>query len=85
MGRVQRLRDVALEGRGGDEVLVDPALVGDVGEKRVEQRQVGAGLDLQVQHVVLAGLDFAGIDRHRAARIDDDDLGAACACPGPCG
>ena len=58
-----------------DEVLVVPALVDHVGEQRVEQRDVGAGLDVQVQHVVLAG-DLLG-DRHRgrAARVDDDDLG----------
>ena len=53
--------------------LVDPALVGDVGEDRVEQREVGAGVDGEVEDVVLARLDLAGVDRHRPARIDDDD------------
>ena len=66
---------VEVLGRGGDERLVDPALVGDVGEERIEEREVGAGVDSEVQHVVLAGLDLAGIDRHGAPRIDDDDPG----------
>jgi hypothetical protein len=65
---------VTLEGGVGDEVLVDPALVGDVREQRVEQGQVGAGLDRQVQHVLLARFYVAGIDRHRVARVDDDHL-----------
>ena len=65
------LRDIALEGRVGDEVLVDPALVDDVGEERIEQREVGAGVDRQVQDIVLARFHFAGIDRDRAARIDE--------------
>ena len=26
-----------------------------------------------MQHVVLAGLDLAGVDRHGAPRVDDDD------------
>ena len=64
---------VEVVGRGGDERLVGPALVGDVGEPGVEQREVGARVDREVQHVVLAGFDLAGIDRHGAPRIDDDD------------
>ena len=66
-------RLVEVVGRGGDEVLIDPALIGDVGEERVEQREVGAGIDREMQHAVLARLRLAGIDRDRAARIDDDD------------
>ena len=67
----QRLVEVL--GRGADEGLVQPALLGDVGEDRVEQHQVGAGLDGEVQDAVLAGLDLARSDRRGAARIDDDD------------
>ena len=37
-------------------VLIDPALVDDVGEEGVEQSQIRAGVDLQVQDVVLSGL-----------------------------
>ena len=64
---------VEVLGRGGDEGLVGPALVGDVGQPGVEQDEVGAGIDREMHDVVLAGLDFAGIDRDRAARVDDDD------------
>ena len=69
-------RLVEVVGRGGDEGLVGPALLGDVGEPGVEQREIGAGIDGKMHHVVLAGLDLAGIDRHGAARIDDDDAAA---------
>ena len=48
-------------------------LLGDVGQQRVEQREVGAGVDREVQDVVLAGLGLAGVDGHGAARVDDDD------------
>ena len=54
-------------------VLVDPALVGDVGEPGVEERQVRSRIDRKVHHAVLAGLDLAGVDRHRAPRVDEDD------------
>ena len=64
-------RDVALEGGGGDEVGVHPALVGDVGEERVEQRKVSARGDLKMHDVVSARDFLAGVDRHGAARIDD--------------
>ena len=47
--------------------------VGDVGEPGVEQREIGAGIDRKMHDAILAGFDLAGIDRHRAARIDDDD------------
>jgi hypothetical protein len=50
-------------------------LVGDVGEHRVEEREVGAGVDGEVQHVVGAGRGLAGVDRHSPARIGDDDPG----------
>ena len=53
----------------------DPALVGDVGEDGVEQRQVGAGIDGQMKHVLLARLNLAGVDGHRSPRIDEDDAG----------
>ena len=66
-------RLVEVLGRCGDERLVGPALVGDVGEPGVEQRKIGPGIDGKMHHAVLAGFDLAGIDRHRAARIDDDD------------
>ena len=42
-------------------------------EQRVEQRQVGARLDRQVQHVLRARLGLAGGDGGCAARIDEDD------------
>ena len=67
----QRLGEAA--GRGVDEGLVEPALVRDVGEHRVEEREVGAGVDREVQHVLLAGRDLAGVDGHGAPRVDDDD------------
>ena len=75
MSFVQSLCNIALEGRFGNEVLVDPALISDVGEQCVEQSQVGARLDRQIQHVVLASFHLAGVDRHGAAGIDDNNLG----------
>ena len=70
---VGRHRLVEVVGRGGDEVLVGPALLGDVSEPGVEQREVGSGIDRQMHHVVLAGFDFAGVDRHGSAGIDEND------------
>ena len=64
--------------------LSDPTLVGDVGEPCVEEREVGARIDGQVEHLVLAGFDLAGVDRHRAPRIDEDDPRGGCASPGSC-
>ena len=46
-GAVGRERLVEPAGVGGDEVAVEPALVGDVGQQRVEQHEVGAGVDLR--------------------------------------
>ena len=60
-----------------DEGLVGPSLVGDVSQPRIEQREIGAGVDGKVHHAVLAGLDLAGIDGHRTARVDDDDTARA--------
>ncbi len=56
-----------------DELVVVPALLDDVGEERVEQRDVGAGLDVEVQDVVLAGDLLCDRYRRRAPRIDEDD------------
>ncbi len=64
---------VEILGRGGDEGLVGPALVRDVGEPGVEQREVGARVDGKVHHAVLAGFDLTGVDGDGAARVDDDD------------
>ena len=72
-GLVGRDRLVEAGRAGGEELLVHPALLGDVGQPGVEQREVGAGVDREVQDVVLAGLDLAGVDRDRAARVDDHD------------
>ena len=52
----------------GDEVVVDPAGLDEQVEQAVEEREVGAGAHLQVQ----VGL----LGRRRAARVDDDQLGA---------
>lgn len=60
-------------GRSGDHCPVDPTLLGDVRHPGIEQRKIAARVDGQVHHPVLAGLDLAGIDRHGAPRIDDDD------------
>ena len=61
-------------GRGGlDEGAVHPAAVGDLGQQRVEQHQVGAGLDLQVQHVPRARLGFGGVHGHGAAWVHHDE------------
>ena len=53
--------------------LIDPALIRDVGEQRVEQREVGARVDREVQHTLLAQLRLAGVDGHRPPRVDDHD------------
>ena len=55
--------------------VIDPALGGDLGEQRVEQREIGARVDGEMQHVVRPGFRLAGGDRRRAARIDEDDPG----------
>ena len=74
-------RLVEVLGRCRDEGLVGPALVGDVGEPRVEQREIGAGIDRKVHDAILAGFDLAGVDGDRAARIDDDDAALLDAAP----
>ena len=66
-------RLVEVLGRGVDEGLVNPALVGDLGQPGVEQNHVRAGVDGKVHDVFLAGFRLAGIHRHGAARIDEDD------------
>ena len=50
---------VEARGAGGQELLVRPALLGDVGQPGVEQGEIGAGVDREVQDVVLASLDLA--------------------------
>ena len=70
---VRRHRLVEVLCRGGDEVLVDPPLLGEIGEPGIEQREVGSGIDRQMHDVVFARLDFAGVDGDGAARIDEDD------------
>ena len=52
----------------GDELPVDVTAFDEQVQQSVQQREVGAGLDLQVQ----VGL----VGRGRAARVDDDELGA---------
>ena len=73
---VLRIFRQGLTGKCGrfDEIGVDPALVGNFGEQRVEQREIGAGIDLQMQHVLGPGDFLAGVGRDRAAWVDDHDL-----------
>ena len=52
----------------GDEIGVDVTVFDEQVQEPVQQRQVGAGLDLQVQVGPLRGFG--------AARVDDDQLGA---------
>src|SRR4029450_11411554 len=52
--------------------FVDPPLVCDVGEPRVEQREVRAGINRKVHDPILTGLNFACVHSHRASRIDND-------------
>ena len=66
-------RLVEVLGRCRDERFIGPALFGDVGEPSVEQREIGAGIDREMHDAILAGFHLAGVDRHRAPRIDDDD------------
>ena len=72
-GLVRTHRLVEAGRAGGEELLVHPALLGDVGQPGVEQREIGAGVDREVQDIVLARLDLAGVDRDGAARVDDHD------------
>ena len=72
-GLVGRLHLIEVRGRCVDEGLIDPTLLRDVGHPGIEQCEVSAGIDREMHHIVFAGLDFAGIDRDGAARIDDDD------------
>ena len=64
---------VEVLGRSSDEVPVDPTFLGDVGEPCVEEREVGSRVDRQVQHLVLARFDLAGIHRYRSSRVDEND------------
>jgi hypothetical protein len=52
--------------------VLSPFLV-DVGEEGIEQRHVRAGLNRQVQHLILAGFRLAGSDRADTPRVHDDD------------
>ena len=61
--------------RSRDEFLVGPSLRDDIGHKRIEERQVGSRIYGEMQDIVLAGFDLAGIDGHGAPGIDDDDPG----------
>ena len=72
-GLVGGNRLVEILGGRVDEGLVDPALVGDLGQPGVEQHHVRAGVDGKVHDVFLASLGLGGVDRNRAARIDEDD------------
>ena len=60
----------------GDEVLVVPALLDHVRQQAVEQRDVGARPDVEVQHVLLARNLLRHGDGHGAARVHDDHLRA---------
>ncbi len=69
-------------GRGGNERLVLPALGRDLRQQGIEQHHVGAGLDGEMQHLVLAGFCLTGGHRAGAPRIDNDHarsgVGLAC-------
>ena len=56
-----------------DEILVVPALIDDVGEQPVVKGRVGARLDLEVEHVRLAGRTLGDGDREASSRIDEND------------
>ena len=64
----ERVRLAAL----GDVVLLDEALGDHHVRQRIDQRHVGAGLELQV----LVGLDVRGAHQLDLARIGDDQLRA---------
>ena len=53
-----------------------PALLDHVGQQPVEQRDVGAGLDVEMQHVLLARRLLGHGDGDRPARVDDHELRA---------
>ena len=55
-----------------DEGFVDQALGDDDMRDRVEDRDVGSGL----QREMIVGLDVRALDQIDAARIDDDEAGA---------
>ena len=59
----------------GDEVLVVPALVDHIGEQPIEQRDVGSGLDVEMQARCPCRRPLRDRDGRRAPRIDEDDLG----------
>jgi hypothetical protein len=68
MRRVGRVASAGFGHRAGiDKCLVDPALVAGLGEECIEQRQVGSGIDLQVQDVLWSGLSLADRDRRGPA------------------
>ena len=55
-----------------DETDVVPAPVANHARDRVQERDIAAGLDLQMQHPIGPARGFGGRDGHGAARIDDD-------------
>ena len=59
--------------RFADEITIEPSLRRDLGHQRVEEDQIGARFERQMKDVRLSGRIFAGIDRDRAPRVDDDD------------
>jgi hypothetical protein len=77
-------RDGGVEAVGllGDEVAVDPALLHYVRKEAVEQRDVCARLDVQMQDVVLAGDLLGDVHGHGSARIDEDRLARGDRLPG---
>ena len=68
-------RLVEVLGGVGDECLVGPALVGNVREPRIEQREVGARIDGKMHDAIFASIHLAGIECHCAARVDDNNAG----------
>ena len=56
-----------------DEIAIEPSLRRDLGHQRVEQNQIGARFERQMKDVRLSARVFAGVDRDRPARVDDDD------------
>ncbi len=57
----------------GDEVLVDPALIDDVGQQAIEQGAIAARIDRQVQNLIL-GQILTNRNRRIATRVDEDEF-----------
>ena len=65
---------VVIAGARSDETLVDPSLCRDLGKQCIEEREIGAGVNREMQDIVRSDFSRGSRNRRRAARINEDDF-----------